>query len=194
MINKLSAKLADSFFGKQNITEEERELYVYGFFMVLSHLMYLILAFIFGVLLGLFFESIIFYVSFQFIRRTAGGYHAKTETRCEILSTLLIFSSIVLIKLLIAWKFQMILLCLTFISALIIFFLCPLDTLEKPLSAKEFNFFRKKTRISLIFMFLFIIVFYSLEQKLLFIPCCVSILAESLLIVAGKIEKVKNSH
>ena len=90
MINKLAVKLAENLLIKQSIKEEERELYIYGFFMLLSHLMYFILASFFGLLFGIFGESIIFYVLFQFIRRNAGGYHAATETRCEILSTLLI--------------------------------------------------------------------------------------------------------
>lgn len=193
MINKFSVKLTDVFFAKQNINEEERELYTYGFFMFLSHLMYLILASFFGVLFGVFVESIIFYVLFQFIRRNAGGYHATTETRCEILSTLLIFSSIALIKFLALYNFGNVLICMTLVSAIIIFLICPLDTLEKPLSRKEFTFFKKKTRIGLIAMFLIAVISYSLNGNSLFFPCCISIIAESVLIIAGKIKKVKTN-
>lgn len=193
MINKLSVKLTDVFFAKQNISEEERELYIYGFFMLLSHLMYLILASIFGILFGVFVESIIFYVLFQFIRRNAGGYHATTETRCEILSTLLIFSSIALIKFLVLYNFDNLLIFLTLVSAIIIFLICPLDTLEKPLSRKEYTFFKKKTRIGLIAIFLIAVFSYSLKENSLLFPCCISIISESILIIAGKIKKVKTN-
>lgn len=143
MINKLSAKFTEKLLLRQSITEEERELYIYGFFILLSNLMYIILASLSGLLLGCFLESIVFYIAFQFIRRYAGGYHASTETRCEIISTLSIISSIIVIRLSKQYDFQKILLVVTLVSAIIIFCICPLDTLEKPLSEKEFNFFVK---------------------------------------------------
>ena len=99
MINNLSAHIIDKLISKGNITEDERELYIYGLFISISHLMYLILAIVFGLIFKCFLESVIFYIAFQFIRRYAGGFHAKTETRCEILSTLSILCCIVLIKL-----------------------------------------------------------------------------------------------
>lgn len=193
MINKLSIKLMELFFTEQIFTEEERDLYVYGFFMLLSHLMYLVLASLFGILLGAFPASVIFYILFQYIRRNAGGYHASTELKCEILSTLLIFSSIVLIKFLIVYEIGIIVLGVTFASTMTIFFFCPIDTPEKPLTKEEFLFFRKKTRISLAVILFIIIVCYILKQKILFVPCCIGIIAESILIVAGKIKRINKN-
>lgn len=99
MLNNLAKHLADKLLLIGSITKDERELYIYGFFMLLSNLMYLILACFFGLILGCLVESIIFYIAFQLIRRYAGGYHASTETRCEILSTFFIVVCIVTIKL-----------------------------------------------------------------------------------------------
>ena len=190
MINNLSTRLTDKLLTKGSITEDERELYIYGFFMLLSHLMYLVLACIFGLLFKCFIESIIFYVAFQFMRRYAGGYHAATETRCEILSTLSIIASIGIIKLSKIYDFKTILLFITIASMVLIFFLCPLDTPEKPLSEKEFKYFRKISWIILLVISSIIIVSYFFKFNILFTPCCVSLILESVLLVAGKIKRV----
>lgn len=190
MINNLSALLTDKLLAKGSITEDERELYIYGFFMLLSHIMYFVLACIFGILFKCFIESIIFYIAFQFIRRYAGGYHAATETRCEILSTLSIIASIGIIKLSKIYDFKTTLLIITLISMIIIFILCPLDTPEKPLTEKEFKYFRKISWIILLMISIAIIVSYFFKFNLLFAPCCISLILESILLIAGKIKKI----
>ena len=190
MINNLSARLTDKLLSKGSSTEDERELYIYGLFMLISQLLYLVLACIFGLLFQCFIESIAFYVAFQVIRRYAGGYHAATETRCEILSTLSIIASIGIIKLSKIYDFKTILLFITLVSVVLIFFLCPLDTPEKPLSEKEFKYFRKISWIILLVISSIIIVSYFFKFNILFTPCCVSLILESILLVAGKIKRV----
>lgn len=190
MINNLSVRLTKILLDKGSITEDERDLYIYGFFMLLSQLMYFILACIFGLLFQCFLDSIIFYIAFQFIRRYAGGYHAATETRCEILSTLSIIVSIGIIKLSKIYDIKTIFLLVTLISMVLIFCLCPLDTPEKPLSKKEFKYFRKISWIILLVISSVIIVSYFFKFNILFTPCCVSLVLESVLLVAGKIKRV----
>ena len=190
MINNLSTRITEKLLSKGSITEDERELYIYGLFILISQLMFFVLAGIFGLLFRCFIESIVFYVAFQFIRRYAGGYHAATETRCEILSTLSIVTSISTIKLSKTYDFKTILLFITLISMVLIFCLCPLDTPEKSLSEKEFKYFRKISWIILIVISSIIIVSYFFKLSILFTPCCVSLILESILLVAGKIKRV----
>jgi len=180
MINNLSAHIIDKLISKGNITEDERELYIYGLFISISHLMYLILAIVFGLIFKCFLESVIFYIAFQFIRRYAGGFHAKTETRCEILSTLSILCCIVLIKLSKMYDIRIALLSISLVFAVLIFILCPLDTPEKPLNDKEYKYFRKISWIILSLIFKFNVVFA---------PCCASLILEGVLIGAGQIKK-----
>ncbi len=190
MINKLSKYFTDRLFQNGAIAEEEQELYIYGFFMLLSQFMYLVLACIFGLILGCFFESIIFYIVFQFIRRYAGGYHATTETRCEILSTLSIIACIVVIRLSKIYDFQTALLIISSVSAVCIFILCPLDTPEKPLSDKEFKYFRKISWIVLFTIVVAIIVLYCFNIEFVLLPCCMSLVLESILLISGKVQKM----
>lgn len=192
MINNLSTHLVDKLISKGNITEDERELYIYGLFISISHLMYLILAIVFGLIFKCFLESIIFYITFQFIRRYAGGFHAKTETRCEILSTLSILCCIVLIKLSKMYDIRIALLSISLVFATLIFILCPLDTPEKPLNDKEYKYFRKISWIILLLIIIAIILSFIFKFNALFAPCCASLILEGVLIGTGKIKKVYN--
>lgn len=193
MINNLAKRFADRLLANGSISEDEQELYIYGFFMMLSSLMYLILACFLGCILGCVLESIVFYIAFQFIRRYAGGYHASTETRCEVMSTLSILACIVVIRLSKTYDFQFALLVVSAISAVCIAVLCPLDTPEKPLSEKEFKYFRKISCLILSAISIVVIISYFVRLKWLqifFAPCCLSLILESLLLTAGKIKKL----
>lgn len=193
MINNLAKRFADRLLANGSISEDEQELYIYGFFMMLSSLMYLILACFLGCILGCVLESIVFYIAFQFIRRYAGGYHASTETRCEVMSTLSILACIVVIRLSKTYDFQFALLVVSAVSAVCIAVLCPLDTPEKPLSEKEFKYFRKISCLILSAISIVVIISYFVRLKWLqifFAPCCLSLILESLLLTAGKIKKL----
>lgn len=190
MISLLSNKIVYRFFKRTDILADEQELYRYGFFILFSQILYFIIIITIGILCKAILESIIFYIAFQFMRRYAGGYHAATETRCEILSTLSIIASIGIIKLSKIYDFKTILLFITLMSVVLIFFLCPLDTPEKPLSEKEFKYFRKISWIILLVISSIIIVSYFFKFNILFTPCCVSLILESILLVAGKIKRV----
>mgnify|MGYP003464135392 CR=1 FL=1 len=190
MLSKLASKTAEKFMKNDNTLYDKIEIYQYGFFILYSNLAFLILASIFGAMFNVLLQSIIFFFMFFSIRQFAGGYHAATETRCDILSTLSIVASIGIIKLSKIYDFKTILLFITVVSMVLIFFLCPLDTPEKPLSEKEFKYFRKISWIILLVISSIIIVSYFFKFDILFTPCCVSLILESILLVAGKIKRV----
>lgn len=194
MINKLSTLIADRLLSNGTITDEDYELYIYGLFVLISHLIYLILICIFGIVFKCLIGSIIFYIAFQFIRRYAGGYHAATETRCEIFSTLSILGSLGIVKIAQAYDIQIVIGILAIISAICIFILCPLDTPEKPLSEKEFKYFRKISWIILCIICLLAIVSFIFKLKLAFAPLCMSLILESILLIAGKIQKAVHTQ
>lgn len=140
MIGKLALKTAESFIKRPNTCYDKIEIYQYGFFVLYSNILFLLLTMLLGAVFGVFLQGIIFYVVFFSIRQYAGGYHASTETRCEVMSTLSILVCLVVTKLSKTYDFQFTLLVVSAVSALCIAVLCPLDTPEKPLSEKEFIF------------------------------------------------------
>lgn len=189
MINKISSKIVEILIKHSLVENEDKELYLYGFFILLSQILYFIIVITIGILFNVIFESIIFYITFQFIRRYAGGYHAKTETRCEILSTLSILCCIVLIKLSKMYDIRIVLLSVSLVFAVLIFILCPLDTPEKPLNDKEYKYFRKISWIILSLIIIAIIVSFYFKFNVVFVPCCASLILEGVLIGTGQIKK-----
>lgn len=158
--------------------------------MLLSQTMYFIVIYIIGISLGCILESIIFYIAFQFIRGYAGGYHAATETKCEILSTLSLLACVGIIKLSKFYDFQIAMIISTVLSVICILAFCPLDTPEKPLSEKEFKCFRKISWLILFVIVLFIVLSYCYKIEFAFVSLCMSLIFESVLLIAGKIKSI----
>lgn len=190
MISKLASQFTDKLLSNGTIDAEDKELYNYGIFMLISHLLFFIVSCVLGLVLKCLLEGIIFYVAFMLIRGYAGGYHASSESKCEILSTLSIAMSIVVIKMAKVFDFQITLLVIGVLSAICILALCPLDTPEKPLSKKEFRYFRKISLIILLIIGITVIVSFFCKIEVVMIPCCMSVILESILLIAGKIKKV----
>lgn len=193
MIGKLASKTAERFIKNPGINYDKIEVYQYGFFVLYSNIIFLLLTILLGAVLNVLSSSIVFFIAFFSIRQYAGGYHAATETRCEIMSTLSILACIVVIKLSKTYDFQTVLLIISAVSALCISVFCPLDTPEKPLSEKEFKYFRKMSWLILSMISLVAIISYFIDLKWLqifFVPCCLSLVLESILLVAGKVKKM----
>lgn len=190
MIGKLALKTAEKFVKNDNVLYDRIEIYQYGFFVFFSNIFFLIITSVIGMIFDVFLQSIIFFFAFFSIRQFAGGYHASTETRCEILSTLSILACIVVIKLSKTYDFQTVLLLITIFSAVCIFVFCPLDTPEKPLSEKEYKYFRKVSWLILFVIAAAIIVSYVFKFQMVTVPCCLSLILESILLAAGKIKRV----
>ena len=106
MISKLASQFTDKLLSNGTIDAEDKELYNYGIFMLISHLLFFIVSCVLGLVLKCLLEGIIFYVAFMLIRGYAGGYHASSESKCEILSTLSIAMCIVVIKMAKVFDFQ----------------------------------------------------------------------------------------
>lgn len=192
MIVKLSSKITELLINRDVISSENKELYDYGFFILLSQILYFIIALIFGIIFNVLLQSVVFYIAFQFIRKYAGGYHASTEGRCEIMSTLSILACIVMIWLSRSYDFPLLLFCISLVAVLVIALLCPLDTPEKPLSNKELKYFRKISWLILFIIAALIVVSYIFGWSYICSPCCMSLILESILIIAGKIKQITN--
>ncbi len=193
MIGKLAYKTAKRFIKYPNTCYDKIEIYQYGFFVLYSNIIFLLLTIILGAVLNVLSSSIVFFIAFFSIRQYAGGYHASTETRCEIMSTLSILACIIVMRLSKTYDFQFALLVVSAVSAVCIAILCPLDTPEKPLSENEFRHFRKISWLILSVTSFAVIVSYFTKLKWLqifFTPCCLSLVLESFLLVAGKLKRL----
>lgn len=194
MITHISIALTDKLIANNIVSSDERELFIYGFFVLISHFMYLLINVILGLVFSVLIESLIFCFFFQLIRRFAGGYHASTETKCEVLSLLSILVSSILMMMSKIYDLKNILMIVSFVSAAIIFYCCPIDTQEKPLSDEECNSFRMISWTILLIMLLIIIVSYFWKLNFLYVPCCVSLILENILIISGRKKRKRENE
>lgn len=105
------------------------------------------------------------------------------------MSTISLFACIVVIRLSRSYDLDTVLFCISLIAAAIIVLFSPLDTPEKPLSKKEFKYFRKISWIILFVITAAAIITYCVSFDLVLIPCCLSLILEGILLSAGKIKR-----
>ena len=194
MINSLSQLLAKHLCNTSVITESDMELYAYGFFVLLSRILFLIVSVIFGIIFNIIIESILFYILFCFIRSYAGGIHAPTELLCTIFTTISLFLSVLGIKLMLNYGDQKIAYAVYFVSFIIIIILSPLDTKEKPLNNNEKKQFKVKTCCILFFILSISIVAVVFSKINIFYTSMMSLVLESILLISGKIKYVVNTN
>lgn len=72
------------------IEVSDRELYEYAIHSLWLSVAPLLLALAFGILMGTPWEAVLMILPFMAIRKFSGGYHAKRESTCLIVSSLLI--------------------------------------------------------------------------------------------------------
>lgn len=174
----------------------EKELYVYGFFMLLSRLLYLIITAIAGALFGVALESVAFYLAFIIIRSYAGGIHAANETACTILTSVSMLISVFVIKICVVTSPVLIPALSQLIASLSVVILCPMDTPEKKLTAYEMQLYRKKTIIAIAVLALLSSLGIITRWRGLLYSCSVSITLEAMLLIVAWLgdKKVKKDN
>lgn len=188
MISKLSSKLVATLINQETIDEGDRALYEYSLFILLSYIYFLIITVLAGVILHIPLQSLIFFISFSFLRQFAGGYHAKTEGRCLVITSSLAVSSMVITNISLFINSNIIIVLTAILSSMIIVVCSPLDTAEKPLEPYEKQKYKRVTAIIILILLAITIIAFILKKDVLYIPISVAILFESGLIVIGKMK------
>lgn len=137
MISTLAVRITEALCAASAIEESDKELYQYGFFLLLSHVLFFLLTAFLGLLFRVPAESIMFYTMFSLLRSYAGGIHAKTETLCILLTSLSMFISVASIFVMKLVHALIVPVGMLVVGVLCILILSPLDTREKPLSKAE---------------------------------------------------------
>ena len=187
MISNLSQRLVDYLIRHNTVDAAERELYVYGFFILLSVLYYFCLSLTAGLICGIGLESFLFFVSYLVIRQFAGGHHAKTEGRCLFFSSVSSLLCIVLIRLSMKNALRVPYGICFAVAAGVILALAPLDTPEKRLNEKEKRKYRKISYVILAVLTAAFIGGIIGNAASLYSPVGIAVCFEGVLMLYGKI-------
>lgn len=187
MATRLAERIVENLIAASVVEKVDRELYVYGFFLLITRFFFFLVTVIFGCLLGIPLESVIFYIVFILLRSYAGGVHAKTEMACTLWTTLALGVTVATIKALAVSDEKAFLLLA--LSNLSIMLFSPLDTAEKPLDPGEIRRYRKICYFLLIVCNIVAIVANYLLLPKLYYPVICSICLEASLLGIGKLQK-----
>lgn len=84
MISFLCNRLAEFLCEKNIIAKDEKEIYIYGYEMIITTILGAVLVFAVALLTGRFMEAICFFIVFVLTRQFCGGYHSQTRLLCSI--------------------------------------------------------------------------------------------------------------
>ena len=193
MIYKTSRHITEKLIKHGRVDSDDRELFEYGIFLVISQMIYALVCIISGIIFKCIAESLVLYVSFNFARRYSGGFHASTELRCFIFSSLSILCSVGLIKMFEIKNLRMPFIILLAVASAVIIILSPLDTDEKPLTKDEKVRFRK---LSFLVLGVLLAVCIATFPKLRFISYSAgtAVILESVFLTLGKLKKFYTAH
>lgn len=165
MIKLISSKVAHILCEDEKHTDNY-ELYEYAIYILLSSAFHIATVIVLGLVFNLLTESLVFYFSFIAIRKFAGGYHAKTPTRCYVFS---VISSIIMLCLIkyansVGNIFTYLLIIFELLCVVLIILMSPLDTENNPLNSYEKKWY--KTLAVLISACIFIISLFCVLTEL----------------------------
>lgn len=83
-MEKISNAITDFYIRKNHVPKEKREIYSYGFQLILADIINFSIVILLGVFLGKVIDSILFLITLCSIRQFSGGFHAKTFWLCRV--------------------------------------------------------------------------------------------------------------
>ena len=143
MIQKLASEVADYFIKKDIFKETEREIYIYGFDLVISGLMNVFLVLIAGILLNSLTYALIFVFVMITVRMYTGGYHADTHIMCNIIFLSAFLVSIVMLDVVNYFSISWVIWFLQCIGLILVTRFAPLENRNKKLNDEQKERYKK---------------------------------------------------
>lgn len=170
------------------ISEEDKEFYQFAFKQGFRMILNVITTFLIGSVLGMSWQSLLFLFAFIPIRSYAGGFHAATPLRCYLYSMCIITA--VLKGISVLEGHTLIQAVLTLVSAIIIYYMAPIESHNKPLTKPERMEYRKKTIRWLVLLMAGVIVTSGIKQEIsLCLSAAIAVSAVLLLLEINSFDK-----
>jgi len=166
------------------IKEEDFEVYQFGIESFIMKACHLISYVTIGLLFRRLPELLVFLAAFIPLRECSGGYHAKTPLKCYILSCGTVITFLCLLLFIPVDKTQYSII-LAVISSLILFFIVPVETENKPLSDAEVTYYKSKAGFIIIIELGLVLIFRMVLWNELSFILALSLTYELMIALAG---------
>lgn len=190
MISKLSRQIAGVLLKRNVIQSDEKDLYDYGLFILISYITFFLVSLLFGIALNIPFVSMIFFISFCSVRNFAGGIHANTEVKCDILTTISILISEILIKVFIDYHLIWVAFAMLILSSISLIAIKPVASLQKEISRQEQLYFHKKVIVLTVVTFIVAVICIIFEVYSIMVSLSMGLFLASILLVLGKMQQL----
>lgn len=186
MFKKFSLRIVSEFVEEKIISCDEREVYEYGIEQGLYMILNYIIVGIIGMFLGTFVETLVFVLSYSFLRIFAGGYHADTPIKCLTSYVGIVTTALLFIK---YYPLNIFICSLLFcFSGIVILFLAPVEDNNKPLDDLEKKVYRQRTYIVLAIESFMFILSGLFSLKWINFPITLAVVSIAFLTFIGKIK------
>lgn len=149
MIHKIAEKMINWQIVKGNLTETDRNKYVYAYEILFNQLVNLSIAVVLAFVSHELIAVLLFLVIYIPLRKYAGGFHAENNEKCMIYSSLVIVCVIVLNKTLhdVTNAYESIMMICFLLMLAFIWHMAPIETKNKKLDELERRRCRRKVHI-----------------------------------------------
>ena len=170
------------------VSKEDEIIFRYGLELLLNALISVSILLIMGTLLGYLKETVIFYLTYLFLKKNTGGYHAQSHVGC-----ILQFNLFCLILFLI-YKYGMLPICEAGILTLLgisVFFFAPLEDKNKKVTDEQLQMHKRSCRAKLVLItaFCLCLKIFHIEQNSLYDFFYLGLLMVSITILLGALKK-----
>lgn len=136
MITSLAQRIADFLLENDAIDSQKLDIYIYGFEVIISCIVTILIGLILGLAFSQLVECVIFLIVFILMRSYSGGYHASTYLKCNMIFASNIFIAMIILKL--SFNFSFYLHTIVCIFCLILFIrFAPIKSKYKHLTNEE---------------------------------------------------------
>lgn len=178
-------KLVDMFIEKEICKNEDKEIIIHGLTSGIELIFNILTTIILGFIFGLVIESLVFLISFSFIRTYSGGYHCKSAINCYLFSSMVVVLVLFIVKSTDIEYILIISMIMLLISIPIIFNFAPVETATKPLDDIERKYFRNKVILHLCIELIVLTILLLFKLYILEYIVCLGIMVSAILILLG---------
>lgn len=187
MANKVAAMITNYLCKNKTIHEDNKEIYSYGFEIMLSNITNFLLILVIGLLYNNVIHTLVFYFVFVVTRSYSGGYHAKNYFKCNMIFASICFITLFLSNLL--NKNMSLVYLVVFLSIYLgcIFEYAPIDSENKRLTVEEKEKYKKISQnISYIWSGIIVILYFTAKEYATTLTLTLVMIAVLMLIEVNK--------
>ncbi|KSV60062.1 accessory gene regulator B family protein [Acetivibrio ethanolgignens] len=150
MTNKIVETLINKQSQNEIITNEDEQIYRYGYILLCEVVLNLVIALIIGIVFLKTKEIMFFLCVYIPLRSFCGGWHANKIWKCTIISNAILLLQVYCIENIVNLISSERMLIICFFNMICVFFLAPIETEKKKISHEERLIYRKKIKVMLV--------------------------------------------